>query len=156
MGVASHIARLRGQVGHDLLLLPSVTVLPLGTHGRVLLVRQMETGQWATVGGAVDVDETPAAAAHREAAEEIRTEVQLTGILGVVGGPDFRVTYPNGDQCAYVSTVYAARIVGNAPRPDQDEVDKLEWFTRDQLRGDTDLGPFAAATFRALGWLKPS
>lgn len=119
----------------------------------MLLVRQSEFGHWATVGGAVDVDETPADAARREAFEEICTEVELTGILGVVGGPDFRTTYANGDQCAYVSTVYLARVVGPPPRPDQDEVDTVRWFSRQELRDAPDVGPFAVATFRALGWL---
>jgi hypothetical protein len=38
VGVSAHIARLRAVVGHDLLLVPSVTVLPLDEAGRVLLV----------------------------------------------------------------------------------------------------------------------
>lgn len=59
MPVAPHIARLREQVGHDLLLLPSVTVLPLDGQGRALLARQTEFGTYGTVGGAVDVDESP-------------------------------------------------------------------------------------------------
>lgn len=152
MPVAPHIARLRTKVGNELLLLPSVAVIPVDEDGRVLLVRQSDTGQWATVGGAVDVDESPADAARREAAEEIGTRVELTDLLGVVGGPGFRITYPNGDQCAYVSTVYEARITGARPRPDLDEVDRVAWFTREELRGEAALGPFATATFRALGW----
>lgn len=100
MPVAAHIAQLRQKVGHDLLLLPSVAILPMDHEGNVLLVRQSEFGQWATVGGAVDVDESPEEAARREAAEEIGTQVELTGIVWVVGGPEFRITYPNGDQCA--------------------------------------------------------
>lgn len=152
MAMAPHIASLRAKVGHELLLLPSVAVLPVDQDGRLILVRQVETGQWATVGGAVDVDESPADAARRETAEEIGTDVELTAILGVVGGPDFRITYPNGDQCAYVSTVYEARITGRPPRPDHDEVDSLRWFSRGELRADPDLGSFAVATFRALGW----
>ena len=51
MPVAPHIARLRAQVGHDLLLLPSVTVLPLDEDGRVLLVRQIDFGLFGTIGG---------------------------------------------------------------------------------------------------------
>ncbi|WP_425600059.1 NUDIX domain-containing protein [Ornithinimicrobium sufpigmenti] len=65
MPVAPHIARLREKVGHDLLLLPSVAVLPLDNSGRVLIARQTEFGTYATVGGSVDVDESPLDAARR-------------------------------------------------------------------------------------------
>lgn len=150
MPVAEHIAALRSRVGHDLLLLPSVAVLPADAEGRVLLVRHTDDARWGTVGGAVDVDEDPADAARREAREECGIDVELTGILGVVGGPDFRRTYPNGDRCAYVSTVYAARIVGGHPTPDEDEVSEVRWFAPEEL-SDPELGDFAAATFRALG-----
>lgn len=153
MPVAAHIARLREKVGHDLLLLPSVSVLPMDPQGRVLLVHQAEFQAWGTIGGAVDVDESPADAAHRETAEEIGTEVELTAILGAVGGPHFRITYPNGDQCAYVNTIFGARIIGRPPQPDDDEVDALRWFTRTELRSEPSLGSFATSTFRALGWI---
>lgn len=153
MPVAPHIARLRQKVGHDLLLLPSVTVLPLAEDGRVLLVRQTDFGAFATVGGAVDEDESPADAAVREAREETGLEVELTEILGALGGPQFRVTYPNGDRAAYVSVVYAARVIGGEARPDGDETDELRWFGREELAAaDAPITDFAREAFRALGW----
>ncbi|MDA8439043.1 MAG: NUDIX domain-containing protein [Propionibacterium sp.] len=153
MGIAPHIARLRASVGHDLLLLPSAAVLPVDDEGRVLLARQRDFGLWGTVGGAVDVDESPADAARREAREEIGVEVELTGLLGALGGPRFHLTYPNGDHAAYVSVVYQARIASGVPTPDNDETTELRWFTRDELRTDPELHPFATATFEALGWI---
>ena len=63
MGIAAHIARLRAVVGHDLLLLPSVSVLPVDEAGRVLLVRHAGHGDgWGVLGGAVDVGESPSSA----------------------------------------------------------------------------------------------
>lgn len=64
MGIAAHIARLRAVVGHELLLLPAVSVLPADEAGRLLLARH--TGHddgWGILGGAVDVGESPAEAA---------------------------------------------------------------------------------------------
>jgi hypothetical protein len=40
VGMSAHIGRLRAAVGHDLLLLPSVSVLPVDAAGRMLLVRR--------------------------------------------------------------------------------------------------------------------
>ena len=39
VGVSAHIGRLRSVVGHEVLHLPSVSVIPVDEAGRVLLVR---------------------------------------------------------------------------------------------------------------------
>jgi len=107
MGIAAHIARLRAVVGHELLLLPSVSVLPVDEAGRILLVREAgHDDGWGTLGGAVEPGESPAAAAVREAREEISADVELIRLLDVLGGPDYEVTYANGDRVAYVTAVY--------------------------------------------------
>lgn len=88
MGIAAHIARLRAVVGHELLLLPSVSVLPVDETGRILLVREAGHDGWGTLGGAVEPGESPAAAAVREAREEISADIQLIRLLDVLGGPE--------------------------------------------------------------------
>ena len=78
MGIPAHIARLRAVVGHDLLLLPSVSVLPVGRDGPLLLVRHAgHDDGWGVLGGAVEVGESPAEAAVRETREEIGVTVRL-------------------------------------------------------------------------------
>jgi 8-oxo-dGTP pyrophosphatase MutT (NUDIX family) len=76
----------------------------------------------------MDPDEQPADAAVREAFEETGLVVEPTRIIGIHGGPLFRLTYPNGDQVSYVGISFAARVVGGAERPCEDEVDRLGWF----------------------------
>ena len=97
-----------------------------------------------TIGGAVEPDESPAQAAVREAAEEAGVVVELAGIRGVAGGPQFRMTYPNGDLVSYVPTIFDARVVDGEPRPDGDETIDVAWFTADQL-ADTTLSEFTIA-----------
>jgi ADP-ribose pyrophosphatase YjhB (NUDIX family) len=146
-----HIARLRAAVGHDLLLLPSVSVLPVDPAGRMLLVRH--TGHddgWAVLGGAVDVGESPAEAAIREAREEIGAGVRLQGLLGVLGGPDYEVTYPNGDRAAYVTAVYEAEIISGAPAVADGELSDIAWFRREDLAQIT-LSRFSCALLTAVG-----
>lgn len=149
MPVSPYIRRMRESIGRDLLLLPSVAVLPRDRDGRLLLVKQADTGRWATIGGSVEVDEDPAVAAVREAAEEAGVDVKLTRLLTAVGGPEFRITYPNGDQTAYVSIVYEAEVVGGSLRPDHDETVDVAWFDIDALTA-IELGDFASQVLTRL------
>jgi ADP-ribose pyrophosphatase YjhB (NUDIX family) len=149
VGTSAHIARLRAVVGHDLLLVPSVTVLPFDQAGRVLLVHHAgHHDGWGVVGGAIEIGESPAQAAVREAGEEIGAQVRLVQLLDVLGGPDYQVTYPNGDHTAYVTAVYAAELVGGVLRPDGGEVSGLAWFAREELAGLT-LSRFTRAVLLA-------
>jgi len=153
MGIAAHIARLRAFVGHELLVLPSSAVLCLDEEGRVLLAWQAEASDgWSTVGGAVDPGESPAEAAIREAREEIGVAVRLTRLLDVLGGPDYEVTYPNGDRVAYVCAVYEATVVDGDPAPADGELRKVAWFTRAELPA-IPLTRFARALLTATGYL---
>jgi ADP-ribose pyrophosphatase YjhB (NUDIX family) len=153
MGIAPHIARLRAVVGTELLLLPAVSVLPVDEAGRLLLVRHADLHNgWGTVGGAVDPGESPAAAAVREAREEVSVDVELVRLLDVVGGPDYEVTYANGDRAAYVTAAYEARIVNGTPEPGDGEISELAWFAPDALAA-ASLSRFTRALLQAVGRL---
>ena len=139
MAISPYLAALREKIGHDLVLVPSVAVLPRDEAGRVLMVLNIETGLWQTIGGSLEPGENPQEAARREALEEAGVEVQLRAILAVTGGEEFRLTYPNGDQVAYVSTIFDAVVTGGRPEPDGEETSAVEWFTLHELaRADTD------------------
>ena len=84
---------------------------------------------WVAPGGMIEIDETPAQAARREMQEETGCEVELLGILGVYGGPAFRVQYQNGDEVAYVMTVYEARITAGELEPDGQETLEIGFFS---------------------------
>ena len=122
------IRRLRELIGNELLVLPSAAVLPRDDRGRVLLVRLIDSGLWATIGGAIEPDESPQEAALREAEEEAGIRLELGPILDVLGGPEYRLTYPNGDQASYVVTVFDATIIGGTPTADDDETSAVEWW----------------------------
>jgi ADP-ribose pyrophosphatase YjhB (NUDIX family) len=152
MAISPHIRRLRELVGHELLVLPSAGVVPFDDAGRVLLVRVADTGQWAIIGGAIEPDEAPEDAAVREAHEEAGVTVRLGALRGVVGGPEFRLTYPNGDQTSYVSIIYDAEVVAGEPAPDGDETTEVGWFTLDALPV-AEMSAFTQALLRAVGVL---
>lgn len=150
MPVSPHIARLRAVVGHDLLLLPSASVFPVDDDGRLLLVRQAGSDDWSTLGGAVDIGESPSQAAVRESHEELGIGVRLTRLLDVLGGPEYEVTYPNGDTVAYVVAAYEARIVEGSPFVNDGELRDFGWFAREELPG-LSLSPFTRALLTDIG-----
>ncbi|HEU5109666.1 MAG TPA: NUDIX domain-containing protein [Micromonosporaceae bacterium] len=150
MGMSEHVARLRAAVGHDLLLLPSVSLVITDEAGRLLLVRHAGHGHWWGVpGGAVDVGESPAETAVREAREELDVEVRPTALLEVLGGPDYEVVYPNGDRVAYVTSVYRAEIVAGEPNADGDEISEFRWFAPAEL-GAAPISRFTRALLTAV------
>lgn len=152
MPISPYIKRLRELIGSELILIPAVSVLARDADGRVLLVYEVDSDAWSTPGGSVDVDEAPDDAARREVFEETGLTVRLDGIVTVLGGPEFRSHYKNGDEVAYVATVYRAAVVGGQPRPDGDEVTAAEWFSIDAL-ASLPLSNFATLLFRSLDWL---
>jgi 8-oxo-dGTP pyrophosphatase MutT (NUDIX family) len=147
-----YIQRLRSFVGHELLLIPAAAALVEDASGRLLLVRRSDTLQWAAVGGAIEPGESPEQAAVREAAEETGLRVTIDRLVGVVGGGEFEITYPNGDRVAYISTVYSARATSGEIHVDDDEVVEASWFSVAEIKV-LDLQPFTRALLFAVGYL---
>jgi 8-oxo-dGTP pyrophosphatase MutT (NUDIX family) len=134
MPSSPYVLALRDRIGHELLMLQSVSVM-LFDEGRLMLAQHKDTGLWATVGGAIEPDETPADAVVRECWEETGLLVEPTEVLGVFGGPEFRILYPNSDVASYTVTVFEVRRIDGEPRPDGVEVVALRFVSRDEAAG---------------------
>lgn len=134
MPMSEYMEAVRSRVGNLLLEIPSVSVLSYDDRDRVLLVYHADVRLWTTPGGAVEPRETPANAAVREMWEETGLHVDLTGILGVYGGPEFSTTYSNGDRVSFLMTVFEGRPLGGELRPDGEETLRVAYFSRDELR----------------------
>jgi len=146
--MSDYVKGLREKVGTDLLFWPSVACLSHDEEGRLLLVRHVE-GRWMFPAGAVDPGESPADAARREAWEEAGVLVEPLRILGVFGGPEFRITYSNGDEAAWVTTVFEARILSGTPAPSDDETAEVRWFDPADAFG-LELAPSMQSMLRQL------
>lgn len=155
MGMSPYVERLREKVGAELLLLPSVAVLPWDAEGRLLLVRATDQGLWQTIGGTVEVDESPADAAIRAAHTEAGVRVTLGEVVGVLGGPQFRIRHPSGDEVSCVSIVYEAALADGSLAPDGDETTEVAWVSLEDL-DSLELDNFTQEMFAALGLLDPS
>lgn len=127
--MSEYVRQLRAKVGNDLLFFPSVACFIRDGENRILLVQHVE-GHWTLPAGQMDPGETPAEAAQRETREEASVEVELLGLAGVFGGyPDFHGFYDNGDEAAWVTVVFDARIKDGEPKPGDDETADVRWVT---------------------------
>jgi 8-oxo-dGTP pyrophosphatase MutT (NUDIX family) len=133
MPMSDYVRDLRSRIGSRLLLAPSVTGLVFDDDGRILLVRHSNGNIWVAPGGAVDPDEAPQDAVVREVWEETGLRVEPTRLCGVFGGREFRVTYENGDESAYVMAVFECRRIGGELRPDGEETLEARYFARAEL-----------------------
>jgi ADP-ribose pyrophosphatase YjhB (NUDIX family) len=138
-------------VGNELLILPSVAVLPWDPRGRLLMVRDVAIDCWVTVGGMIEPGESPRDAAVREVRERTGLQLEITGLREVVGGPEYQVIYPNGDQVAYVSPVFDARVLAGELRPDGEEISQVGWFSPAEIEREIELNDFTRALLRDTG-----
>lgn len=102
---------------------PCAGVLPTW-DGQVLLARRAVTpylGCWDIIGGFLEHDEAPAAAAVREAFEETGLTLALLGLLGIYTD----VYGSNG--YSTLNIYYVAEITAGQPTP-ADDVAELVWF----------------------------
>lgn len=125
-----YIRGLRELVGRRLLLVPSVAVVAHDGQGRLLLVRDRESGVWGLPAGAVEPGESPSDAARREFVEETGVAPGELTLVGAVGGAEFRHTYPNGDPVEYQIFVFAARVDAVGAPGDPGEIAEVRFFSR--------------------------
>ena len=134
MPMSGYMQQLRQKVGHDLLLLPSAAIVLHDDKGRILLCLHADKNIWVTPGGLIEPGEQPADAAIRETSEETGLTVEVTGILGVYGGQDLIIDYPNGDRAAYVGIIFRGKVVGGDMRPDGSETLDVRWISEEELK----------------------
>jgi len=148
VGMSDYVRRLREKIGNDFMFMPSVAALIRDDEGRILLVQHVE-GRWQLPGGAVDPGERPAAAMRRECLEEAGVTVEPVRIAGVYSGPEYRITYANGDEAGWVVTVFEARIGTGVPSPSDDETQAVGWFRPDEIE-ELALAPSTRETLHCV------
>ncbi|MHA7155944.1 NUDIX hydrolase [Arthrobacter sp. TMN-50] len=131
MPIPDFILSLREKIGHGPLWLPGVGGVVLDDHGRVLLGKRTDNGQWTIITGILEPGEEPAPGIVREIFEETGVTARVEHLLRVeVVGP---VTFPNGDVCTFLNTDFSCRYVAGVAGVNDDESTDVGWFALDQL-----------------------
>ena len=130
MAISPYVRDLRMHVGHELLMLPSVSAVLLNDAGELLLAQRRDNRRWSLIAGAIDPGEQPADAIVREIYEESGVRAVVERVTGVALHP---VTYPNGDVCQYLSVWFRCRAVGGQAQVNDDESLAVAWFAVDAL-----------------------
>lgn len=133
MGISEYMRRLREKVGTELLMMPAVGGIVVNAAGEVLLQRRSDNGLWGIPGGAIDPGEEPADAIVREVWEETGVRVIPERVIGVYGGPELLVRYPNGDEAMVISMTFLCRPVSGEPHPHDDESLEVRYFPANAL-----------------------
>lgn len=112
---------------------PSANVVVADEDGRILLIRRSDNGNYALPGGAMELGESLAAAAVREAKEETGYDVKVTGVVGIYTNPGHVVEYTsNGEVRQEFTVVLSASIIGGAPTVN-DEATEVTWVDPAQM-----------------------
>ena len=123
MPISPYLKNIREKLGHDLLLLPSVSAIVLNDAGHVLLQLSKDVHRWIVPGGMLEPGELPSDAIIREMHEEAGIRVRPTRISGVYTMPV--IQYPNGDRATYVITQFVCQLLSGTPHVHDDE--SLDW-----------------------------
>ncbi|MDX8035154.1 NUDIX domain-containing protein [Lentzea sp. BCCO 10_0856] len=128
-----------------------VVQVAVRTDEGLLLIERADDGYWALPGGLVDVGETFAHAAVREAREETGYEVEVTGLVGLYSDPEHVTSYDDGTVSQECSMVFRARVVGGVKAVSDEstqvrfvkaeEIENLRMHPSMRLRVEHALGP---------------
>lgn len=97
------------------------------TNTKILMVQNRDGGQWTLPGGAVEINETFAEAAIREAKEETGLDIRLKGVVSL---NEYQVKR-NSEHVVYVT--FKASIIGGIEKINRhDEIMKISWVDVEQ------------------------
>ena len=160
MPTPDYILDLRRSYGQGLLLLPGVSAVVLRDDleppgWQVLLTQRTDNGRWSLPAGIVEPGEQPGSAMLRELVEETRVVAEIERLALLTTDPV--QSYPNGDQCQFVSMCFRCRYVsGEAQVGDEESTDgRLVSDLRAARRSQRDPAPPDRLRARRAGRLHP-
>lgn len=130
----NYIKWLREKVGNEEIHLNFGVAIIFNEKGEILLQKRVDKQKWGLSGGVVELGESHADAAVREAFEETGLNVKATKLLGIYSGPKYRISYPNGNKVQSVAVAFYVEVVGGNLKTEQDsETLELKYFAKENL-----------------------
>lgn len=123
-----YIKDLRRRIGHALIPLSYSTVFVHDDAGRILFHYRPDFNLWGLPGGILEVGESPADCARREALEETGLHVEPQRLTAVLSSPKHNILYPNGDRVQQITFFFESRTIGGTLRPALGEFSRLAFF----------------------------
>ncbi|MFB9274782.1 NUDIX hydrolase [Cohnella cellulosilytica] len=145
-----YIAELREVVGTRPLIMAGACVLVFDDGGRLLLQRRSDSGDWGTIGGALEPGESLEEAAARELWEEAGLTARRFRLIDLFSGREMYYRYPHGDEVYNVMAVYEAIETEGIPRVNDREGLELAYF--DPEAPIAELNPFTGLVLAKLGY----
>ncbi|NWG07690.1 MAG: NUDIX domain-containing protein [Chloroflexi bacterium] len=108
-------------------------------HGRILLTKRTDNGQWCLPGGGVEAGESVAEACEREVWEETGLSVRVKRLVGVYSHPDQLAVYPDGNKAHIVVLHFEAEVIGGELGL-SDETTDFGYFTLEEVEKLDMLG----------------
>jgi 8-oxo-dGTP pyrophosphatase MutT (NUDIX family) len=128
----SFMPELRSLVGIAPLIVAGAGAMIFDEDGRILLGLRGDNHVWGFPAGQMELGETPAGTAVREAYEEVGLHIRPTQLSSVMTGDGLH-TYPDGNQVQVVGARFLAEIVGGEIKPDGTETLDVQWFDLNHL-----------------------
>lgn len=147
-----YIFELREKVGKRPIILTGVALIVMNESGELLLQRRTDTGDWGTLGGALELGESFEEAAVRELYEEAGLKTEITNLKHVtnLSGPDMYFKYPNGDEVYNALVVYEITKTEGIPQVNDDEGFEVRYFPLSEVI--ENLNPMAKIILGKCGY----
>ena len=118
-------------------------------HGRVLLTKRQDNGQWCLPSGGVEPGESVAEACEREVLEETGLSVRAKRFIGVYSHPDQLTVYSETDKFQIIALHFEAEVIGGELGL-SDETSDFGYFTMEDVEGLEMLGRHKERIFDTL------
>ncbi|MEM7593284.1 MAG: NUDIX domain-containing protein [Cyanobacteria bacterium P01_A01_bin.83] len=129
----SYVRELRGLVGHRPLIVPGAAILIFDSQNRLLFQHRKDNQQWGLIGGSMEIGESLAQTARREALEETGLNLDELDWFDLFSGQELIYQYPHGDIVVNVVAVYTSRKFRGELKVNENEGNQLHFFKLNKL-----------------------